>query len=751
MRATQLALRGHASALFAARRSLLSSTRFATSASSSSVRSSAASNRIATLPTAALQRRAFLSTSSSAKAAVTDEPEPDITEDDADGNVKPPVTDQYASLKPYVNYDTWKALTNKPFHFKTMSEVQQRVLSLLPALADPQLGDMPDGEGGRDLLVKAKTGTGKTVAFLVPAIERRLRAIYHAERGRFTAPWQSMLEKQRPDLKFEELDKHGRIRIRRQFCLNTAGVLVLSPTRELATQIATEAKKLCHYHDDFNVQLLVGGASRSQQLREFSRTRPDIIVATPGRLIDMLKEESLVRDPLSAVQTLIYDEADTLLDMGFRDDIQQILTYLPKAADRLTMLFSATVGKQIKQIAAQSLLPDHRFIDCVPAGEDNVHQHIPQFATVLDDPSQQLVHLGRLIALDQLRNAGNSKVIVFSPTTKMTQLLADRFVNGGLKASLPAGTGTHVYELHSKKEAEKRFRISNSFREDKSGASVMFTSDVSARGVDYPGTTRVIQVGMAPNKDQYIHRIGRTGRAGAQGTADIILQPFEAGFLKRSLGELPIQPRTVQDTKQELEELCNKFDEDPTSVVEPLILKKMERNQPLTDKRGKRLPSYLQSKGVASFRAPLSERLCSPALDDKVADVVERADKEEVENNFMSFLGFYIGHISELGTSQDRVVAGLKEWAVAAADLDRPPYVSEAFLKRLGVNDRNSRPRKKFDGPNTRTSSFTGRDRGRFGGDRKPRFDGEASGYGGKTFARPRPSNNVGQRADRFF
>jgi ATP-dependent RNA helicase MSS116 len=636
---------------------------------------------------------------------------------------KPEITNEYASLKPYVNYDMWSALVNKPFNFKEMSVVQERVLGLLPDLADPMQPPMPDGEG-RDMLVKAKTGTGKTIAFLVPALERRIRAINNLSKGIVTEPFRRMVEKARPDTDFNALDKHGKARLARQFGFNTAGVLVISPTRELATQIANEAQKLCTHHKDLDIQLLVGGASRVQQLRNWSKGRADIVVATPGRIIDLLESESVVRGPMSGLQTLIYDEADTLLDMGFRADIEKIVSFLPKASDRSTMLFSATVSKDVREIARQSLLPDHRFIDCVPKGEDNLHMHVPQNYTVIKSAEDQFAHLARLIALDQLRHPGKSKVIVFCPTRSVTSLFASRFNkiearNGkpSLLNQLPCGERTNVYELHSAIDSHKRFRISDNFRQDKTGASILFTSDVSARGVDYPGTTHVIQIGIPSSADIYVHRVGRTGRAGASGRADLLLQPFEENFIRLELGKLPIKMVDAETVQGEVIEMAKKFDEDPASIIPEDIMKKMQNG----DRRSVRGESF----GLTRFRGPLTEKLDEGVLNNISSQAATESAKESVEDCFTSMLGYYASRSRELKSPIKVICEDLKTWAVSAGDLERPPYVSDSFLAKLGSGYKEDsrqrfsgrgKPSGRFDSPRRSddrgSSARFGRDRG---------------------------------------
>jgi ATP-dependent RNA helicase MSS116, mitochondrial len=192
---------------------------------------------------------------------------------------------EFSSLRSRVSNDTLKAITIQPFTLKTMTPVQAEVLPLLPKLVEPY---SPDRQSNipRDLLVKAKTGTGKTLAFLIPAIERRLAEI---ERAGKKAVVDAGLVR----------DKTLESQARRQFARTNAGALILSPTRELATQIAKEAIRLTTHHKDFGVQLFVGGESKPRQIRDWMKGRRDIVVATTGRLRDMLDSEPEVAKGLA--------------------------------------------------------------------------------------------------------------------------------------------------------------------------------------------------------------------------------------------------------------------------------------------------------------------------------------------------------------------------------------------------------------------------------------------------------------------
>ena len=674
--------------------------------------------------------RATLPTHSEAAAAVASsaeevEPQPVPQESNRPPAKEKPIKDStFASLKGHISYPTWKALTNKPFNFKEMSPVQERVLHLLPELAHAVGRDgqpMPDGQG-RDLLVKAKTGTGKTVAFLVPAIESRIQAQKDVLRSVYPKPWAEMLSRHRPDLDVTTLDKHGRQSVLRQFNQNTVGALILSPTRELATQIANEAKKLLTHHDGLQVQLLVGGASRKHQINDWRRGRPDIVVATPGRLVDLMNDVGMIREAMSATRTLIFDEADTLLELGFAEDMKKIVSQLPPKDERHTMLFSATVSSQIRSIASQSLERNHRFIDCVPAGEENVHQHIPQYATVVN-PADQMPHVLRLIAHDQLVNPGNSKVIVFAPTTRMTQLLSSFIHNA--RHQLPTGRDSKVYELHSQKSQESRFKASGRFRNDKSGASILVTSDVSARGVDYPGTTRVIQVGAPSNKNQYIHRIGRTGRAGAQGRGDIVLLNWEQGFLHYQLDDLPMKTLSTTELAEELEQLSEEFDSSPEKFASP---------QPKPADRKSRSRGQ-ESDRPARIQGPLSGRFSDEDLVPKVQDLFDDPDRAElVREAFTSMLGHYIGITDDLRTSKGAILQGLKRWTVEAGQLESEPYLSDGFIQKMGLHKENRHASSRSGRGGGGRGGDYGRRSSSFGGDRgerSGRFERRSSSFGG--------------------
>ena len=392
------------------------------------------------------------------------------------------------------------------------------------------------------------------------------------------------------------------------------------------------------------------------------------------------------------------DEADTLLDMGFREDIEDIVKMMPPTPKRQTFMFSATVSKAIQEIAREVLDQNHAFINCVT--EDSpVHAHIPQYHTVLPSARDQLPHILRLIAHDQLTNPELSKTVIFFPTTKMTQLF-HTLLREASKTTLPAGRNTKFYELHSKRSQDQRTRASDAFRAHRAGASVLVTSDVSARGVDYPGVTRVIQVGIPPTPDVYVHRVGRTGRAGTEGRGDLILLPWETGFVTWQMNSIPLKTVTVDEMSSQVEELATEIDKYTT-----------------------------HTRGKQPYLTVLE------SIDEKVEGLLTMVDEEAVKETLISNCGYYIGKASELRINRSAIVDGLKKWSVGALGLSNPPHISEAFLAKLGVRGERghtfgSRPAP-YPGSSKKRTEPRWTDRGnQWGG------DGRSGRSGGRRFSK---------------
>ncbi|CAG8971094.1 hypothetical protein HYALB_00010671 [Hymenoscyphus albidus] len=345
-----------------------------------------------------------------------------------------------------------------------------------------------------DCLAQAKTGTGKTIAFLLPAI-------------------QTLINKQR---------RPG------------AGVslLVISPTRELSMQIAKEATALLKRLPQYKIRIAIGGTNK---ITEGARIMEgcDILIATPGRLYDHLSDES-VREKFSNLDTLVLDEADRLLDMGFMNALKDIIRCLPdkEKTNRQGMLFSATIAPHVQKVAHLVLSKDYKFISTIPEGEQQTHERVPQHLITVPkfaDVAAGLV--GSLRSEIALQGADTFKAIIFAPTAA----LADFY--GAVLEKMPNMPTISV--LHSRVSQSKRTKTTNAYREAKNG--ILVATDVVARGMDFPGVSNVFQVGIPSDKESYIHRLGRTGRAGAEGRGTFIVAEPESFFPKWSLKEIQFE------------------------------------------------------------------------------------------------------------------------------------------------------------------------------------------------------------------
>ena len=390
-------------------------------------------------------------------------------------------------------------LTSVTFASLPISAVTKRAIAEVmryETLSAVQAQTLPVILKGSDVIAKAKTGTGKTIAFLLPTIEKLA-----------TVPG--------PGVR----------------------ALAISPTRELASQIREEAEQLLTFHKQgpnrLSSMVVFGGTNVKSDVRALAHASPALLVATPGRLNDLLYNHGLVA-AMGGLQTLIFDEADQLLEMGFRPDVTKILQALqPSGPTRQTLLFSATLPPDVQQVAKIATRPNMCQVVDTVGEEEATHAHVPQKATVtpIGVQAAELYALLTEVTGPLGVTAGcGYKVLVFFTTARMAQLYSELF--SALKWA--------VLEMHSRKSQPHRTRVADQFREGSN--LIMFSSDVSARGMDYPGVTAVIQVGMPSDKAQYIHRLGRTARAGKAGGGHLLLADFESDFL-RQLSDLPIEKR----------------------------------------------------------------------------------------------------------------------------------------------------------------------------------------------------------------
>ncbi|EPE03275.1 atp-dependent rna helicase [Ophiostoma piceae UAMH 11346] len=380
--------------------------------------------------------------------------------------------------------------------YEKMTPVQSKAMS--PALT------------GKDIVAQAKTGTGKTLAFLIPVIQRIIN--------------------KNPDLAYS-----GRVRARS----TDISAIIMSPTRELAEQIGKEARRLVN-GTGIVVQTAVGGTQKNKMLME-TRTRGcHLLVATPGRLNDLLSTpNSGIAAPNLAA--LVLDEADRMLDVGFSQELEEIVRQLPnrKEVPRQTLMFSATVPRDVISLARTYIDgKNFEFVQTVDPNEALTHERIPQ--NIIPVKGYENIHPTLLELFQREVEASKQegkmpfKAIVFLSTTAFVRLTSGVFNELRKNNSeLP-----RMFTIHSKLTQNGRTHAAESFR--RSTSSILFSSDVTARGMDFPNVTHVIQVGIPPDREQYIHRLGRTGRAEKDGEGWIITAQPEIPLLRRILVDLPI-------------------------------------------------------------------------------------------------------------------------------------------------------------------------------------------------------------------
>jgi ATP-dependent RNA helicase RhlE len=329
-----------------------------------------------------------------------------------------------------------------------------------------QAGAIPLVLQGHDVLAAAQTGTGKTAAFVLPLLQRLAGA--------------------------------GQTQTRRP------RVLILTPTRELAAQI-NDNLRAYGKHIQVSSTTIFGGMSMGPQMQALRRG-VDVVIATPGRLIDHMQQRSI---DLSGVETLVLDEADRMLDMGFMPAIKRILTAVPK--QRQTLLFSATFAPPIKALAMQ-FMRDPREVSVTPANTvaPLVSHHVHPV-----DASRKRDLLLHVLSQDSRRQS-----LVFSRTKHGADKLVKFLEVSGLRAAA----------IHGNKSQNARTRALSDFKSGR--VTVLVATDIAARGIDIDQLPIVINHDLPMVAEDYVHRIGRTGRAGSEGMAVSLVSHDESGLLR---------------------------------------------------------------------------------------------------------------------------------------------------------------------------------------------------------------------------
>jgi ATP-dependent RNA helicase RhlB len=348
------------------------------------------------------------------------------------------------------------------------ARVMQAIQDLGFSFASPiQAESLPITLAGHDIIGKAQTGTGKTAAFLITVLQKLLT----------TNPAERFSSEPR--------------------------ALVLAPTRELAMQIASDARELCK-HTELNVVTVVGGVDYDKQREQLQDGIVDILVATPGRLLDFLQQKVVFLDQ---VEMLVIDEADRMLDMGFIPDLKRIIRATPDKSTRQTQLFSATYPYDVVELS-ESWTYHPRQVEIEPesVATDTVDQKFYSLQVTEKDK----------VLVEMLSQPEVNKAIIFGNRRDTTRDLADRLNRMGVKAMLLSG------------EVAQQKRVKTLERFKAQDNTVLVATDVAGRGIHVDGITHVFNYNLPDDPEDYVHRIGRTGRAGSKGTAITFIDEFEA-------------------------------------------------------------------------------------------------------------------------------------------------------------------------------------------------------------------------------
>ena len=400
--------------------------------------------------------------------AATDTPDTPQTNDEVASDA--PVTTQVIEK---VKFDT----------LNLDASVQQGIDALGFEFCSPIQGRiLPHTLAGNDAIGKAQTGTGKTAAFLITI--------------------------------FNDLLSHP---IEGERYLGEPRAVIIAPTRELVMQIASDAQELGRF-TGLKTVTLIGGADYQKQLNQVNRVPVDIIVATPGRLIDFMERRDLALD---RVEILVLDEADRMLDMGFIPQVKRIVRATPRKEDRQTLLFSATFTQDIMNLARQwTFEPITVEIEPERVATASVDQRVYLVSSRERFP----------VLMDILKDPSVESVIIFANRRDQVRRLYEKLRKEGVQCGMLSGEITQA----------KRTKTLDNFKTGRS--KVLVATDVAGRGIHVKGISHVVNYNLPEDPEDYVHRIGRTGRAGASGVSisfasedDAFLLPDIEALLGHSL------------------------------------------------------------------------------------------------------------------------------------------------------------------------------------------------------------------------
>ncbi|KIW80651.1 hypothetical protein Z517_07267 [Fonsecaea pedrosoi CBS 271.37] len=549
-------------------------------------------------------------------------------------------------------------LVNK-MNIHTMTEVQRMTIN--------------ECLDGTDVIAQARTGTGKTLAFLMPIVQRMLR-----------------------DPEFG----------RRQPSIGDTRALIISPTRELAEQIGEEAKKIVR-GTGVQVQLAVGGTQKQYHLKLMQRSGCHILVGTPGRVKDLLSDPYNGLN-LENIQTFVLDEADRLLDIGFAEEIREIQSFMPKHTrqHRQTLMFSATMPRSVVGLVRETMKPDFKFVRTVDPEDAATHESVPQHIVFLPGLQNQIPALTEIAwnAMEAHRRDPENnmpfKAIAFFRSLNEVKIayetmknLRDPSTKGGMFAPHPLAP-CKIIEMSSQLDQRQRSANSQAFRN--ADCALMISSDVTARGMDFPNVSHVIQVGAPHRREDYVHRLGRTGRAGKPGQGWLLLQ---------------------NDERNDYRQLANSIHAHNIYEDTSLDTAKLDMTQPTQ-------LSPQTAKIMQMVEAGVRQ--------------VSRLDKAKAYQSLLSVLN------QSGNSSRQEIVNQVNELATYGWGLDSPPSVTRSWADKIGYGGVQGLTFREESGHGP---GFSSGPRSRPGG-RRDRYDERdpfgqgASGAGRGTFGQDNSSFN---------
>ncbi|MES2677169.1 MAG: DEAD/DEAH box helicase [Pseudomonadota bacterium] len=539
-----------------------------------------------------------------------------------------------------------------------------------------QIQSIPHLLEGKDLLGIAQTGTGKTAAFALPILDNLFKS------GKSV--------------------QHSNVR-----------ALILTPTRELASQIVDNIKL---YGEDLHLKsaVIFGGVNMNNQIRA-SKQGFDILVATPGRLLDLVNQGHL---KFSQLEIFVLDEADRMLDMGFINDVKKIIAKLPK--ERQTLFFSATMPKDVAVLAA-SILNNPVRVEVTP--ESTTVEKIDQRVNLVEKANKPL------LLKSIIDNEGDDNLfLVFSKTKHNANRIVEFLEKQNVKVSA----------IHGNKSQSAREKALDGFRQGK--IKVLVATDIAARGIDVAGITHVINYDIPNHPESYVHRIGRTARAGREGIAISFCDHTETGLLK--------DIEKVIKMKLPVDETHPFHGVKATAAAKSALPAKERpksgyRSTPKPAFAGERKPSYF----AETRRWKDGERPSKPKFsDDKKPRFNEerkpRADFRE--NSERKFNNDRPARDGENRTPRPRFGGDDSRAKPRFNDDRRPSFSSENRAPRFGMNENSERPRRDFS--DRKPSGFGGArtsDRPAFRDNAERKFDDKRpSRFSGEASARPKFSDD---------